>query len=802
MTDRKNLPWANLSVRSFFSDVNVFFLQSDQKKPESRLGLMWLSDPVLGGDDSSIERIRSAFSTPFPVNSIVQVGCLSMPNVTPSINAYISKKSGTSKLLSEISNNRARFLFNAATEPLPALNDVLLNKKTIIVSLSIPCDGKPSSSDVRDFVDSGNKFAASFRSIGLQMTQARAEDWLSIMRQFFSMEESKEDRSIEDFTPLREQVFQPGNQIKISEKQIAFNNESYFARILSVKFFPRKTSLAIMNMIIGDPKGSANQITEPSWVTTTLRYIDTEKKADALRTRLAFMINQSFAAAIASIPMFANKKQGLEHMVNQIDGESATLVETNFSVVLFSKSEERLSNLSGTLCAWANSFGMELREDKRILGALFFNLLPFGQSTDGLKKLFRFHTQTLRAAIQFLPIFGDWLGSGPGACSIFTSHRGQVVLFDPYDSKTNFNGVVFAESGAGKSFVSQQLVCDLLSQGGKVWIIDQMRSYQKLCSIVDGEFIEFSEESQICLNPFTFIVNIDEEMDMLKAVFAKMAAPDGGLDDYRMAVLEQAVKATWDHYGTTSSVSEVAEWCLAQPDPRVSDIGSQLYPFTRSGVNGRWFNGACNINFHKNFICLELQELSSKRTLQQVVLMLLLDRIGVEMYFSKKDQKKVVFVDESWSLIDDPLVGKALSAGFRKVRKNDGAMWIITQSIADLYESPNGRAIIDNCAWQFILQQRSESIESAVKTNRLILDSYTKEMLQSVHTIPGQYADIMIRRGVDEWGVVRFIVDRFTQILFSTKGWERNEVLEVAQNGGDVAAFIRKKMAEEQSALT
>ena len=798
MLDRKTLPWANLFVRSFSDDNNVFFLQSDTKKPESRLGLMWLSRPILGADGGTIERIHSAFMTPFPENTMIQIGCLSIPSIDDQVNSYISKKISNTKLLREISATRGKFIFDATRTPLPELNNVLINRKIIIVTMTVLCDENPDQLFVCDFVDNGNKIAETFRSIGMEMSPGKAEDWLSIMRFFFSMNENREDRTIEDFTPLREQVFQPGNNLTIGNNQISFNDAKYFCRLMSVKFFPRKASLGIMNMIIGDPRGSANQITESSWMVTTIRYIHSEKRAEALRARLAFMINQSFSATIASIPMFANKKQGLENMVNQIDGQNAILVETNFTVAIFSSSEKRLSGLSGSLSAWANSFGLELREDKKILGPLFFNILPFGQTTVGLAKLFRYHTHTIRTAVQFLPLFGDWEGSGSGAASIFTSRRGQIVLFDPYDSKTNYNGVVFAESGAGKSFVSQQLMCDMLGQGGKVWVIDQGRSYQKLCSLIGGEFIEFSEDSQICLNPFTFIENIDEDMDMLKAVFAKMAAPESGLDDYRMSVLEQAVKATWEYKGKNSSVTDVAEWCNKQPDPRISDVGSQLYPFTRNGTYGRWFNGTCNINFDADFICLEIQELATKRTLQQVVLMLLLDRIGVEMYFDKSNRKKVVLVDEAWSLFDDPVVGKGIAAGFRKVRKNDGAMWIITQSIADLYSSDNGRVIIDNCAWQFIMQQRSESVENAISSGRLMMDSFAKEMLMSVHTQPGKYSEIMIRRSSEEWGIVRFIADRFSQILFSTKGWERNEVLDVAMRGGDVSAFIKGKILEEQ----
>ncbi|QKE37375.1 type IV secretion system protein TraC [Ferrovum myxofaciens] len=796
---RKDLPWLHLTARSYDFETGVFFLQSESKpKPESRLGMMWSSPPMIGADDGTMERFRSVFSTPFPVGTFIQIGLMSMPDVSSSVNAYVNAKVSDVKLLREMAVRRGQFISDASIIPLKELNEVTLTSQRVLVSITIPCDEDPGEDVFKDFIDNAQKVRDGLFAAGLRLQQVNAEGWLAIMRRFFDKKHD-DDHSIADFTPLREQVFSPGNDFEIRKNEIVFNDAEYFARFLSVKFFPRKTSLGIMNMIVGDPKGSANQITEPFWMATTIHYIKTEDKINKIRQKHMIMLNQSFSNVISSIPLFAHKKRGLDMMMNEVEGNGAILVEMNFTITLFSDNEKRTGGLIGALSAWANSFGLELVEDKRILCPLFFNILPFGQTSEGIKKLFRFHTMTVNQSIQFLPVLGDWTGSGNGASSIMMTRRGRPVLFDPYDSSTNYNGVVFAEPGGGKSFVAQQvLVCDVLGQGGKVWAIDQGRSYQKLCSVVGGQFIEFSDESNICLNPFTFVQDIEEEMDMLKAVFAKMAAPEAGLDDFRMSVLEQAIKATWDHYTSNSSVSEVANWCTAQPDQRITDIGQQLYPFTRHGSFGRWFDGKANVDFTADFVVLELQELSAKKTLQQVVLMLLLHRIGVEMYFDKTNRKKVVLVDEAWSLFDDPVVGQGIAAGFRKVRKHDGAMWVITQSIADLYESPNGRVIIDNCAWQIILQQRSESIEAAVKTGRLGLDPYAKDMLKSVHTLPGRFSEMMIRRGSDEWGIVRFVADRFSQILFSTKGWERNEVLAVAQSGGDVAAFINSKIAEEE----
>ncbi|MBL4955131.1 hypothetical protein JK635_23560, partial [Neobacillus sp. YIM B02564] len=118
-----------------------------------------------------------------------------------------------------------------------------------------------------------------------------------------------------------------------------------------------------------------------------------------------------------------------------------------------------------------------MREDKRILEPLFYNLLPLNTTREGVKNLYRFHTMAISHAVQFLPIFGEWTGTGTSGAMMLMSRRGQPVLFDLFDSQTNFNAVVFAESGAGKSFFTQQLVTDYLAEGAKIWVIDTGRSY-------------------------------------------------------------------------------------------------------------------------------------------------------------------------------------------------------------------------------------------------------------------------------------------------------------------------------------
>jgi conjugal transfer ATP-binding protein TraC len=117
---------------------------------------------------------------------------------------------------------------------------------------------------------------------------------------------------------------------------------------------------------------------------------------------------------------------------------------------------------------------------------------------------------------------------------MFLGRRGQVCYLDPFlNTKGNFNVAVAAASGAGKSFFTQDYVKAILGSGGKAFIIDSGRSYENLCQILDGEYIDFEEGNTICLNPFTTILeepkaggnNFSEQLPLLIALIATMASP-------------------------------------------------------------------------------------------------------------------------------------------------------------------------------------------------------------------------------------------------------------------------------------
>ena len=788
---RAGRPFRHIPVRSFDPETNIFFLQTESG--ESRLGICLQGSPLTGADDGTVDRLKSVLSTTVPAGSFAQIGLFSEPEISAATGAYISGKMEAKGVLARLAHGRKEFIEEGVNTSLPGMQGVLLHRQRVIFSLSIPCDAMPSKKQLDLMKSLSDKFAEGLSSVGLWLTPMDEAQYLALIRRFFHLYD-EDDFVTDEYAPLREQVFGPADTVEFGTEDVTFNDGEYYSKTLSVKHFPPYSSIGLMNMLIGDPKGSKNQITDPYWMTATIHYPDQDKTISKVRQKFAWITNQQFGGLSHMIPSLRYKKEGIDTLVHEMDGAGGSLCEFNLSMTIFSRSKERLDGQTSAFRAWAATWQLDMREDKRILKPLFYLFLPLGASQKGIKNLFRFHTMAISHAVRHLPIIADWLGTGSGATSIFNTRRGSCMFFDPYDSDGNHNGIIIAGSGSGKSFLAQQLQCDMMAGGGRVWVIDQGRSYEKLCRSLGGQFIEFSEESNICLNPFTKILDIDEEMDILKAMFAKMAAPEDGLDDYRMAALEEKIKSAYSKSARKANADLVAQLCLDDEDQRIKDIGKQLYPFTRHGTYGRWFNGENNVDMSNDYVVLELKELENKKTLQQVVLIQLFSSISYEMYHTH-GRKKGLFIDEAWSLLDDHVMGKAIEIAYRTVRKHQGSAWLITQNIGDVYNSPNGNAIVSSAEYQIIMSQREDSIDEAVRSGRLKMDIYEMQMLKSIHTVQGKYAELMVRNSTG-WGIGRLIVDRFTQILFSSKGWERELVFERMDAGEDVEEIIDKLVQE------
>ena len=766
---------------------------------DGHIGVCYWGNPVIGADDTTAEMLKGAFSLPLPEGSFVQVSLLAMPDIDGPISAYqMRREFGINRLQSATTREgveayykrRAQFMSQSREVPnLPSIGTKMLDR-IVVLTLKIPYEGEqPTKTELDVLAESGAKLAESLQTIGLYTKRMTDAEYLRVAyRITHPFADPKTDPVREDQT-LDQQVFEPGERIDTEEERLVFGDGT-LAQTLSVGRWPKENALHLMAYMIGDPQGANNQVKFPYHINLTMHYPSQHKKTSAVKTKAAMITYQAFGPMIKFVPKLGAKKQGMDVMVNAID-TGATVVEASLSMTVYGKEREALSRQVAALRTYMQAFQFTMGEERLILWPVFWNSFPLFPSAESIKNTFRFKTMAVEHATTFLPILGEWKGSSVqlkqdrGYAMLLQSRRGQIMSMDLRDSSTNTNAVIFAESGAGKSFLTQAMLAEDHSCGAKVYAIDVGRSYYKLAKWLGGEFIEFNPDADLCMNPFTKVKDIDDEVGLIQSTIEKMAAPEDGLDDYRRSRIEEAVKAVWGRLGPNATITDVAEYMLSlqgDDNQRVRDIGDMLYRYTSYGSEGRWFNGEANLDLSKDFVVLELEALKAKPALQQIVLMQVITAIQAEIYMSNDGRPRVVVIDESWSLLDDPMVARFMEHAFRRFRKYNASAIIVTQSIADLYQSAAGKAIASNSAYKLIMKQTSETVETVQREGYLSLDPYSFDQMRTIHSVPGAFSEVMIYAN-ESVGIARLVVDRFTQVLFSTSDPERSEIINAIENG-------------------
>lgn len=806
MARHRNHAAENISIRACDESGKYFLFSSPLG--EYHLGAAGIARTVVGCDSALLDKLNSMLTAQFPPGTVIQFAQFASANVDEIIDIYEAGKQESSDILTHLSKQHADLYRRGKTEPLVRNSGVLANYKRLFFGIKIPISSiTPSEAEIKDVI---TQIDAAYDGLTAAQIPLTRLDETAYRRFVHAMHDpwARESDCVQAWdksSTLDEQILPVGMSIDYSHNRarntINFNDGEYFARILSVNFLPQKAYPWVMNDIVGDWTGLNNQVTDPYFLSVILTYPDQEKTKAAIMLRSAQINNQASPTIIKLAPEVGERKTRIDVMVDEMKA-SPTIVNVTWSMVLYSRSERRIEKLSNSLVAYYSTVGIgekkfDIRVDRRVLRPLFEQAIPLNATTKGLKGSFRVKTMGTRHAVALLPLYGDMTYPLSYHGSLYLTRRGELAIIDPFDSNTNYNGLVFAESGAGKSMQIQGMMLDHLAAGGRIWAIDDGRSMEKMCRVVNGQFITFSPKSEVCLNPFTTIKpgQLDEELDLLKTMFTKMAAPNDGLSDKEIPVLERAIIQSYETYGSTATVSSVADFLLQQTDPEARKLGEQLFPFSK-GQYSRWFEGESNINFDARFVVLEMGDLKQLPHLKDVVALQLFTLVTRGMRQIEDQSRKMLVVEEAKQWLKDPIMSKGIEEAFARARKDHGSAIAITQSLMDIVESPSGNSIIQNTAWMMILSQKVASIKRAVEENYLNLDAYGVRALSSVSTVRGEYAEFMFKRD-DSYGIFRSVFSRFQQVMLSTTGTERTTVLKAIEDGVPAADAINQYIEHE-----
>jgi conjugal transfer ATP-binding protein TraC len=311
-------------------------------------------------------------------------------------------------------------------------------------------------------------------------------------------------------------------------------------------------------------------------------------------------------------------------------------------------------------------------------------------------------------------------------------HNNGLVIFDRFKLE-NANMVVFAKSGAGKSFTVKLEALRSMMLGTEVIIIDPENEYQKLAEAVGGSYVRLSLNSNTRINPFDLprVIDSDEAEDALRAnlvtlhgLFRLMlggtqVAANGtamsALSPVEEADLDQALIDTYARVGITSD-----PLTHNSPPPTISDLydtllhmggtGPQLAQRLRKYTTGTFagiFSQQSNIDINNPMVVFNIRDLEDE--LRPVAMYIVLSHIW---NITRTEQKKrMLIVDEAWQLMKYDDSANFLFSLAKRARKYFLGLTTITQDVEDFMGSKMGRAIVANSSMQLLLKQSSSAVD-------------------------------------------------------------------------------------------
>jgi conjugal transfer ATP-binding protein TraC len=407
------------------------------------------------------------------------------------------------------------------------------------------------------------------------------------------------------------------------------------------------------------------------------------------------------------------------------------------------RGEERVFSVSMYLCLRSPSAGALDELHGRVETALggmmasaraaLFEMLPGFLSCvpAGRDYLGRYRNLDTTSTATMIPFTSSHLSADSGILYGISVHNNSLVIFDPFSRELeNANKVVFAKSGAGKSYACKVEALRALMRGVEYYIIDPEDEYRRICEAVGGQYVRLSGTSAHHINPFDLGRGdgatrdaLTERLLALQGLLGLMLADQGAsLTQRERGALDRALLETYGLAGITRDPSthrkpppvlrDLYEVLRAGDDPL--GLADRLERFV-DGSLGEVFSSPTSLDLARPFVVFNLRDLELE--LRPLGVYLIADHIWREVRRSQKP--RMLLIDEAWSLIQHEEGARFLASMARQARKHYLGLTTVTQDVEDFLATSEGHTILANSSVQLLMRQDSSTIDAVTGTFRL-----------------------------------------------------------------------------------
>jgi conjugal transfer ATP-binding protein TraC len=450
--------------------------------------------------------------------------------------------------------------------------------------------------------------------------------------------------------------------------------------------------------------------------------------ADALRNfqkkvaEVQSQIAEREAKGLVRDPMLDTAYQDLESLRDNLQQAQEKLFEVGLYITMYANSKEELDKVEGEVRGILDSKLVYTKPALFQQEQGFRTTLPL--ALDELNVTQKLNSSPLSSIFPFVSFD---LSSDRGILYGINRHNSSLILFDRF-SLENYNSVVFAKSGSGKSYAVKLEILRSLMFDTDVIVIDPEREYEYLAQATGGKMFNISLSSENHINPFDLPPVKDDEnpSDILRSNIINLVGLFrimlGGLTPEEDAIIDRAISETY----ALKDISGDADFTGVEP-PLLSDFENVLSGMEGSTslvqrlskyTKGTWagfLNQPTNVDINNQFIVFSVRDMEDE--LKPVAMYIVTHYIWNAVRHELK--KRLLIIDEAWWMMKSEDTASFLFSLAKRGRKYFLGLATITQDVEDFLRSPYGKPILTNSSMQLLLKQSPTTVDVLQETFNL-----------------------------------------------------------------------------------
>ncbi|MBI4235232.1 DUF87 domain-containing protein [Candidatus Peregrinibacteria bacterium] len=324
------------------------------------------------------------------------------------------------------------------------------------------------------------------------------------------------------------------------------------------------------------------------------------------------------------------------------------------------------------------------------------------------------------------PFTSSDLTSDRGILYGLNRHNDSLIIFDRF-ALENANSVVFAKSGAGKSYAVKLEILRLMMMGTDVIVIDPENEYEALATTVGGSYLRLSLNSDRRINPFDLPKPVEgEEYQAGDILRSNVITLQGllklmvkGMSPEEEALMDKALIDVYAMKGITMDIVDPTKFApptmedlhqILNSMDGAASLVQRISKFTTGSYAGI-FNKPTNVDLSSGMMVFCIRDLEDelRPIAMHIVLNYIWNRVRSEL------KKRILVIDEAWTMMQHEDSAKFLFGLVKRARKYYLGVSTITQDVEDFVKSDYGKPIVTNSSIQLLLKQAPSSVDTLAK---------------------------------------------------------------------------------------